>query len=96
MHFSLQNFEHLIRTHRQRSIRDQARRYELMPYLLQAVSATRVRLEYREEFRKGKKLRYWALEYEIDRFISLKLVLRQVGSGAKHFHSLFPYTRAAR
>jgi len=87
IHFNATGFGHLIRKIRIRSRNEQKRRFRLIPFAKRIILESKVIEDYREKKKKGKIIKEWAL---INTFgiVTIKLIIRQVGNGNKHFYSI--------
>lgn len=92
-------FNHLIRKIKLRSRREQKRRFALLNYAKDILTSNKVFIEYRQEERQliiNKQgnpvaraicIYYWTFYYETKNS-RIKLVVRQLGQGQKHFYSI--------
>lgn len=86
--FRREGFFHLVTAHKVRSRSDQVRRFRGIPHIRDILASPRLVIEYREKQAGKRLLRYWTLRKSCD--ARYKVVVRQVGSGKKHFLSVFP------
>lgn len=84
-----EGYFHLIAHGSRRTIADQVRRLHGIPYLAAILSSGAVQIEYREETSKKHRIRYWSF-VSTNPAYCYKVVIRQIGSGAKAFLSVFP------
>ena len=87
IHFNATGFGHLIRKLKIRSRNEQKRRFRLIPFAKRLLLESTTIEDYRENKKKGKIVKEWAL---INTFgiVTIKLIIRQVGNGNKHFYSI--------
>ena len=87
IHFNATGFGHLIRKLKIRSRNEQKRRFRLLPFAKKIILESTKIEDYREKKKKRKIIKEWAL---INTFgiLTIKLVIRQVGNGNKHFYSI--------
>ena len=87
IYFNATGFGHLIRKLKIRSRNEQKRRFRLLPFAKKIILESTKIEDYREKKKKRKIIKEWAL---INTFgiLTIKLVIRQVGNGNKHFYSI--------
>lgn len=103
VHFTAEGFNHLIyrRKKKPRDPRVQIMKFELLPRAKTLIESTTTFQEQEEMYqyitveRRGKKetrnvlVRSWGLVAIVNRF-RIRVVIRQVGNGKKHFFSVIP------
>jgi len=110
VHFSSEGFKHLIYKgkgkRKERSKQDQIARFKLLPRARELVKITTTFQEYDESVTTIKKkrfkkvvqesatIRYWGL-IAIIRNVKIKVIIREVGNGKKHFWSVIPAWRTS-
>lgn len=88
IHFNATGFGHLIRKLKIRSRNEQKKRFRLIPYAKKLILEARTIGDYREnKVKKGKVVKEWALIHTFG-ILTIKLIIRQVGNGNKHFYSI--------
>lgn len=87
--FNRQGWAHILRKRRRRPRREQYARLSLIPLAARILANPAPCIEYREmTSRTGQAVRYWAFAESVDAR-RIKVVVRQVGNGDKHFYSIF-------
>lgn len=103
VHFTAEGFNHLIykKKRRERNKSDQVTKFKLLPQAKTIIEISTTCQEYDEgligvEKKKFKKIvhetttvRYWGLVAIIKNF-RVKVIVRQIGNGQKHFWSVIP------
>src|SRR3989344_3639086 len=88
IHFNATGFGHLIRKLKIRSRNEQKRRFRLIPFAKKIILESTTIEDYREKkAKKGKVVKEWALVHAFG-ILTIKLIIRQVGKGNKHFYSI--------
>ncbi|MDP3697234.1 MAG: hypothetical protein Q8R55_04385 [Candidatus Taylorbacteria bacterium] len=88
IHFNAIGFGHLIRKLKIRSRSEQKRRFRLIPFAKKIISESKNIEDYREKkIKKGKTVKEWAFVSTFGS-LTIKLIIRQVGKGHKHFYSI--------
>ncbi|MCX6715856.1 MAG: hypothetical protein NT077_02430 [Candidatus Taylorbacteria bacterium] len=86
--FNAIGLKHLLRKPRKRSHAEQAKRFALLQYAPRIIADSNASILYRKVIRYDLKItQYWALDKIIDGK-RLRVVVRQVGDGNKHFFSI--------
>ncbi len=98
--FSRVGFNHLVRKGRiPRTKNEQKRRFTLIPYIEGIIKNPKAKVLYREKTIKYKanrhgekiliesKAKFWAFEEKVER-CRIKVIIRQLGDGNKHFFSV--------
>ncbi|MDO8515473.1 MAG: hypothetical protein Q7S14_03155 [bacterium] len=86
--FTRVGFDHLIRKGRvKRNKKEQFHRFGLLKYVAQILQNKNVTILYRENKRNLSIAKFWTFVEVIQR-TKIKLVVRQVGDGSKHFFSI--------
>ena len=86
--FNAAGFKHLVRKHKKRPHGEQAERLAMLHYAPIIVADPNASVLYRKVIRHDQRIvQYWALDKIIDGK-KLRVVIRQVGKGAKHFYSI--------
>jgi len=86
--FNAIGFNHLIHKPGKRTRNEQMKRFALLPYAPRIVSDPNVSVVYRRAIRADLRvIQYWGLDKIIDDN-RLRMVVRQVGNGSKHFFSI--------
>jgi len=80
-------FRHLIRKAKVRSKKEQTKRFSLLSEVPEILKDANANISYRSEFRNGKSIHYWAFSKEKEGR-EIRVVVRQVGNGIKHFYSV--------
>ena len=89
--FNAIGFKHLIRKAKMRTHTEQISRFKLIKYAPIIVADPNASVTCRQDLRiDGRIVRYWALDKHIDGK-SLRVIIRQVGKGAKHFYSIMEH-----
>ncbi len=91
VYFNSIGFNHLIHKRPPRSREDQIYRLNLIPYATNIIEDKNLSIVYRSLNIKGKLVHYWGLE-KIFGNKSIRVVIRQVGNGRKHFYSIMEHT----
>ena len=99
VNFTNVGFNHLIRKLKIRSRRDQKKRFAFLIYAEEIIKNPNASIIYRKTEKKikvkhyGRRIfqtaivQYWAFVQNIKKW-KIKVVIRQVNSGAKHFYSI--------
>ena len=88
IHFNATGFGHLIRKLKIRSRNEQKRRFRLIPFAKKIIIESKTIEDYREnKTNKGKTVKEWAMVSTFGT-LTIKLIIRQVGKGHKHFYSI--------
>ena len=88
IHFNATGFGHLIRKLKIRSRSEQKRRFRLIPFAKKIILEAKTIEDYREnKIKKSKIIKEWALVSTFGA-LTIKLIVRQVGKGNKHFYSI--------
>lgn len=88
IYFNATGFGHLIRKLKIRSRNEQKRRFRLIPFAKKIILESKLIEDYRERKAwKGKVIKEWALVHTFG-ILTVKLIIRQVGNGNKHFYSI--------
>ena len=88
IHFNATGFGHLIRKLKIRSRNEQKRRFRLIPFAKRTILESKIIEDYREnKINKGKVVKEWALVHTFG-ILTIKLIIKQVGNGNKHFYSI--------
>ena len=88
IHFNATGFGHLIRKLKIRSRSEQKRRFRLIPFAKKIILESKTVEDYREKkMKKSKMVKEWALVSTFGA-LTIKLIIRQVGKGNKHFYSI--------
>lgn len=88
IHFNATGFGHLIRKLKIRSRNEQKRRFRLIPYAKRIILESKTIEDYREnKIKKDRIVKEWALIHTFG-VLTIKLIIRQVGKGNKHFYSI--------
>lgn len=87
--FRREGYFHLIAHGSRRTLTDQIRRLHGIAHLVAILSSSAVLIEYREQTSRKKRIRYWSC-VSADPHIRYKVIIRQIGAGAKEFLSVFP------
>lgn len=80
-------FRHLIRKAKVRSRKEQMKRFGLLSAVQEIISNPHASVSYRTDFKGDRIIQYWAFNGEKDG-LKIKVVVRQVGNGVKHFYSV--------
>ncbi len=88
IYFNNAGFKHLIRKERVRSLSEQQERFRLLPYAKEIITDPSSVVQYRKKVLKGLMTQYWSLTNSRDNKI-IKVIMRQVGEGQKHFYSIY-------
>ncbi len=90
--FNAIGFKHLIRKEKRRTPSEQIGRFKLIKYAPVIIGDPDVSVTYRQNIRAdGRIVRYWGLNKAIEDK-RLRVVIRQVGNGLKHFYSIMEHT----
>ncbi len=90
IYFNNHGFRHLlIKGRKWRKPKDQLRRLELLKYVKSVICSTKPVLNYRAIESKKGIVQFWSLEITIKINTTIIVVIRQIGSGRKHFFSIF-------
>jgi hypothetical protein len=81
-------FKHLIRKAKVRSKKEQMKRFNLLRTVPDILKDPDAIVSYRSEFRDGRMVHYWAFSKEKEGTTKIRVVVRQIGNGIKHFYSV--------
>jgi len=86
--FNSIGFKHLIRKAEKRTFREQRFRFSLLPFAPMIIFDADVIVNYRFSNNKhGKITQFWGIN-KTYRNIVLRVIIRQIGCGQKHFYSI--------
>lgn len=80
-------FRHLIRKAKVRSKKEQMKRFGLLSAAPEILKNPKATISYRTDFKENRLIQYWAFNGEKDG-LKIKVIVRQVGNGVKHFYSV--------
>jgi hypothetical protein len=87
--FNKKGFNHLIRKSGDRRFhKDQKRRLVLLKYCREILRGNYIEVEFRVN-QRNKTGYFWCFKARIES-VATKLIVRQIGSGTKHFFDIFP------
>lgn len=88
IYFTRVGFDHLVRKGRtKRSKKEQIHRFRLFRFVKQIVSNKEATILFRETIRGSSRAYFWTF-VETIRGLKIKVVIRQIDGGTKHFFSI--------
>jgi hypothetical protein len=88
IYFNNAGFRHLIRKDKIRSRAEQIERFQLLPYIKEIIIDPDSMIQYRKKILDELITHYWSLTSIQDEKL-IKVIIRQIGEGKKHFYSIF-------
>lgn len=90
VYFNQKGFNHLLRNKNGvRPSSDQIRRLRLLIYCKEILNSNNFDVECNISKRNGVTTRFWTFKASVAN-LKMKLIVRQIGIGTKHFYSIFP------
>lgn len=89
VYFTRSGFNHLLRKGKQTRISsEQIERLHLIQYCKKILESEQALVEYRSSIRPNTIAQFWGFAARLDK-LHIKLVVRQIDTGRKHFFSIF-------